>query len=259
MSRSRNIKPGFFKNELLVELAFEYRLLFIGLWTMADRAGRLEDRPTKIRMELFPADDVDVNAGLQALHDAGFVQRYEVAGKKLIQVLAWAKHQNPHIKEAKSTLPAPDEHHACTGQAPAKADTSPADSLIPDSLIPLKEPKSKEPMPSRGSRLPKDWVLPDDWRAWAVAQRPGLDVDLEAAKFADFWHAKAGKDATKLNWEGVWRNWIRNARIDRGSFTPVQRPLSAMERVEANIAKGIALEHGEQLTLEGDSVRILTR
>ena len=135
MSRARNIKPGFFKNELLVELPFEYRLLFIGLWTMADRAGRFEDRPTKIRMELFPADSVDVDAGLQALHDAGFVLRYEVDGKRLVQVLAWDKHQNPHIKEAKSTLPAPVEHCASTVQAPADAHASPADSLIPDSLI----------------------------------------------------------------------------------------------------------------------------
>lgn len=136
MSRARNIKPGFFKNELLVELPFEYRLLFVGLWTMADRDGRLEDRPTKIRMELFPADAVDVNAGLQALHDAGFVVRYETEGKRFIQVTEFAKHQNPHQKEAKSTIPAPCKPGASPVQAPAKADTSPADSLIPDSLIP---------------------------------------------------------------------------------------------------------------------------
>ena len=77
MSRARNIKPGFFSNDVLVELPFEYRLLFIGLWTEADRAGRLEDRPLKIKMMVFPADNVDVNAGLQALHDRGFIQRYD--------------------------------------------------------------------------------------------------------------------------------------------------------------------------------------
>jgi len=136
VSRARNIKPGFFKNELLVELPFEFRLLFIGLWTMADREGRLEDRPTKIRMELFPADAVDVNAGLQSLADAGFIQRYETEGKRLIQVTEFAKHQNPHMKEAKSILPAPCKPGASTVQATDKAIASPADSLIPDSLIP---------------------------------------------------------------------------------------------------------------------------
>lgn len=144
MSRSRNIKPGFFKNDLLVELAFEYRLLFVGLWTMADRDGRVEDRPTKIRMEIFPADAVDVDAGLSALHDTGFILRYEVDGKRYIQVLAWSKHQNPHMKEAKSTIPAPCLSGASTVQAPAKAHTSPADSLIPDSLQEPTEPNGSD-------------------------------------------------------------------------------------------------------------------
>jgi hypothetical protein len=148
LSRARNIKPGFFKNELLVELPFEARLLFIGLWTMADREGRLEDRPTKIRMEIFPADSVDVEAGLQALHDNGFICRYSVNEQRFIEVLAWAKHQNPHHREAESTIPARVEPRAAapcmkgkpeasTGQALGEAVPLPGSAvLIPDSLIP---------------------------------------------------------------------------------------------------------------------------
>jgi hypothetical protein len=131
MPRSRNIKPAFFKNEVLAGLPFEYRLLFIGIWTIADRAGRFEDRPLRIKMEVFPADNVDVDAGLKALHDNGFILRYSIEGQKYCQVLAW-HHQNPHIKEAKSTIPAPCEYSASTGNSR----TSRADSLIPDSLIP---------------------------------------------------------------------------------------------------------------------------
>ena len=55
MARARNIKPGFFLNEELVELPFSTRLLFIGLWTLADRDGRMEDKPKRIKMSLFPA------------------------------------------------------------------------------------------------------------------------------------------------------------------------------------------------------------
>jgi hypothetical protein len=55
MSRSRNIKPGFFKNEDLAGLPFWQRLLYIGLWTECDREGRCEDRPVKLKMALFPA------------------------------------------------------------------------------------------------------------------------------------------------------------------------------------------------------------
>lgn len=180
MSRARNIKPGFFKNELLVDLPFEFRLLFVGLWTMADRDGRLEDRPTKIRMELFPADAVDVNAGLQALHDAGFVQRYEVDGKRFLQVLAWSKHQNPHMKEAASTIPAPCLPGANPVLAPAKAHTSPADSLIPDSLIPEKNKNKNKNKPSPAATAmpePPAGVDPEAWDGF-VAMRKRIRFPL---------------------------------------------------------------------------------
>ena len=53
--RARNLKPGFFKNECLLSLSPLHRLLFAGLWCMADRNGILEDRPAKIKIEVKPA------------------------------------------------------------------------------------------------------------------------------------------------------------------------------------------------------------
>ncbi|QOY96356.1 hypothetical protein IM543_11350 [Massilia sp. UMI-21] len=136
MARARNIKPGFFTNEELVELPFSTRLLFIGLWTLADREGRLEDKPKRIKMNLFPADSVDVDAALGELQASGFLKRYEVDGARFIQVLAFRKHQNPHRDEKASLIPAPDGHGASTVQAPGKDDGNPADSPIPDSPNP---------------------------------------------------------------------------------------------------------------------------
>ena len=86
MARSRNIKPGFFTNEDLVELDFATRLLFAGLWTLADRDGRLEDRPKKIKMSLFPADSVDVDHMLDALRQTSLIKRYEVDGNRYIKI-----------------------------------------------------------------------------------------------------------------------------------------------------------------------------
>jgi hypothetical protein len=139
MARARNIKPGFFANEELVELEFSTRLLFIGLWTIADREGRLEDKPKRIKMALFPADNLDVDQALTDLEQHGFILRYEVEGTQYIQILAFSKHQNPHKDEKKSVIPAPCEHHASTVQEHGKHSFNPADSLIPDSLIPEKE------------------------------------------------------------------------------------------------------------------------
>jgi len=135
--RSRNIKPGFFKNEALWDLPPLTRILFSGLWCLADREGRLEDRPKRIKVEVLPADDYDADAGLQALHGCGLIERYEADGVHYIQILKFLKHQTPHVKEAPSTIPAPcknqtgivqahDEHQKNTSVAPP-------DSLIPDS------------------------------------------------------------------------------------------------------------------------------
>lgn len=54
--RARNIKPGFWENEDLGEMSIAGRQLFIGLWCLADREGRLEDRPRKIKGNLFRFD-----------------------------------------------------------------------------------------------------------------------------------------------------------------------------------------------------------
>lgn len=105
MARSRNIKPGFFTNDELVELPFATRLLFIGLWTIADREGRIVDRPKKIKMEIFPADDVDCDQALSDLAAAGFINRYQVDGIKAIEIANFAKHQAPHSTEKDSVLP----------------------------------------------------------------------------------------------------------------------------------------------------------
>lgn len=158
MARARNIKPGFFRNADLVELPFEARLLFIGLWTIADRSGRLEDRHRQVKMELFPADNVDCDALLGQLAEAGFIVRYEAAGKKVVQIVNFSKHQNPHRDEKASTLPdmggnlqAPNKHGAGTVQAPCKDDADTvAIGLNPDSRILIPEINT-EPSGSVGS------------------------------------------------------------------------------------------------------------
>lgn len=164
MARARNIKPGFFHNEELVELPFATRLLFVGLWTIADRAGRLEDRPKKIKMAIFPADDVDVDAALQSLHEAGFIVRYAAKGGAYIAIPAWAKHQNPHHREPESLIPAPGETEAETEQAQVEPEASPRQALG--------EPGS--------SRADSGFLIPDscpDGQARArVREEPAFDV-----------------------------------------------------------------------------------
>lgn len=136
MARSRNIKPGFFKNETLAECQPLTRLLFAGLWCLADREGRLEDRPKRIRAELLPYDDGSVEEMLDELHRAGFIVRYEAAGNRFIQVMNFNKHQTPHHKEQASIIHAPDMPKSSPGHVQDLPSSCPSDSLnlIPDSL-----------------------------------------------------------------------------------------------------------------------------
>lgn len=117
--RARNIKPGLFKNERLAEADHATRLLFIGLWMMADREGRLEDRPRRIKAEILPYDDApDITRALATLEQLGFIERYTAEGIAVIQIVNFTKHQNPHRNEKASELPERHESRENTGSQP---------------------------------------------------------------------------------------------------------------------------------------------
>ena len=128
MARTRNIKPGFFKNDLLAEIEPLGRLLFAGLWTIADREGRLEDRPKRIKAEVLPYDNCDIDELLAILSDKEFIIRYEISEQKYIQITNFSRHQNPHVNESASEIPAPEQHSTSTVQAQYKS------GLVPSTL-----------------------------------------------------------------------------------------------------------------------------
>lgn len=159
MARARNIKPGFYTNEDLAECSVWARYIFPGLWMMADREGRLEYRPKKIKGELLRYDNQDAEPLLKELQKFGFIEIYEVEGREFIQIITFSKHQNPHHREAESELPPPNSPRltpvgnshkpeslpsealgsdAMEGGA-SRADSGFSDSLIPDSGFPSVE------------------------------------------------------------------------------------------------------------------------
>lgn len=133
--RSRNIKPGFFKNEDLAECSLAARLCFVGLWMLADREGRLEDRPKRIKAELFAFDSIEVAPLLAELEQFGFIMRYAVEGRGFIQIKTFDKHQNPHHREPPSGIPSPQSPGLLVDES---SDHGVETVLIPDSgfLIP---------------------------------------------------------------------------------------------------------------------------
>jgi hypothetical protein len=73
-------------------------------------------------------------------------------------------------------------------------------------------PKVKAPT-VRASRLPEGWN-PSVEAVHAMRDETGLDLatlKAETVKFCDHFAAKSGRDATKVNWEAAWRNWVRRS------------------------------------------------
>jgi len=107
MARIRSIKPSFFTNEDLAELSPWHRLCFIGLWGQADREGRLEDRPRRLKAAIFPYDEQDMDSLLSALAEKQFIVRYAADGVAAIAINGFLKHQRPKSDEPASLITAP--------------------------------------------------------------------------------------------------------------------------------------------------------
>lgn len=81
------------------------RLLFPGLWMLADREGRLEYRPKRWKGELFPYDNIDTAELFAELETNGLVKKYESDGVMYVWIPKFRAHQNPHQREQKSIIP----------------------------------------------------------------------------------------------------------------------------------------------------------
>lgn len=215
----------FFRSERLTEFSFAHRLLFQGLWLLADREGRLEDRPRRIHADVFPFDpELKVDTMLDDLADAEepFIVRYEVDGRRYIQVVNFAKHQRPNSREAESEIPAPS---SCTrtrvkvqeegkgregkgkgngdSSAPSRDDAKPAD----DSPTVLEFPTV-----GKGGQV---WRLTqrqiDDWSALF----PALDVLAEARAALAWCVANPGRRKTTGGMPTFLVGWLNRSQ-DKG-------------------------------------------
>lgn len=200
--RARNVKPGFFSNHQLGTLPPLARLLFIGLWCLADREGRLDENGELIKVQVFPYEKrisvakllLDLASKKQPDGSPSFIRRYEVNGQRIIEIVNFHRHQKPHLREAPSRLPAPPEAGAealpkAQPKAQPKAGASPGGihSLNPESGIHSLNPAP----PSETARTggggsgtpPKNGnrglgIIPGQVRDWSDAGAPAWIVAI---------------------------------------------------------------------------------
>ena len=162
MSRTRRINPGFFKNEQLAELPALARIAFIGLWTEADREGKVNDRQKRLKSLILPYDKCDFNKYLQLLHDSGFITRYEIEGIPYIIINNFLRYQKPSPRENPSIIPDPPGYNKGDAQALPKS-CSGTTQAIPEqpsylnssSYLNSEEELSKNKAPVRNAKHPR--------------------------------------------------------------------------------------------------------
>lgn len=204
VARSRNLKPGFFTNYELAQCDYGARLLFAGLWTIADRQGRLEDHPARIKGLLFPFNQkAKVPDWLDELADYRFIFRYESGGAKFIQILNFSKHQTPHQKEPESLIPAPDLSDTSLGLVRHATYIDRGKQVSG-----IKEEGNRKQETGSANRFEPPSV--EDVRTYCESRKN----QINAEQFVDFYASKGwkvGNQAMK-DWQAAVRTWERNQR-----------------------------------------------
>jgi len=236
MARTRSIKPSFFKNEYLAECEPMARLLFVGLWTLADSQGRMEFRPMRIKAELFPYENCDIICLLKQLADRGFVRAYESGDMKVLEIPTFGQHQRCHPDERDEGLPSPDEDGTAIvfperkakpgnpahepGNPTLEPGNPPASCAFnPLILLPSSSSAPSTPQRRRCSKPadPLRWSAESGWEGITDADRaewsqayPAADLPVELAK-ATQWLKANPKKARKSN----WRKWVTTVWLSK--------------------------------------------
>lgn len=68
-----------------------------------------------------------------------------------------------------------------------------------------------KPRGKSASRIPEDFTLTAERKAYAEKTLPKVDAVALLESFVDHWRAASGPKARKLDWDATWRTWVRNA------------------------------------------------
>jgi hypothetical protein len=117
VARIRSVKPEYWDDQELAEqVSRDARLLYIGLWNLADEHGRLRGDARLIKGRIFPYDDdvtIEAVAVMTAeLALAGKVLPYQVDGVIYLYLPNLGRHQRLEADKVASKLPDQTGHDA---------------------------------------------------------------------------------------------------------------------------------------------------
>lgn len=241
MARARNIKPALFDNDQLAEIEPLGRLLFIGLWTIADYKGDLVYREKRIKAQLLPYDNCDIKNIMINLDKSGFVRFYSDGEQVYVNITNFSKHQNPHKNEKVKGSSIPEYTESMSqavdlttltinldknGTDQDNNETNRADSLllIPDSLSPITDSPPETVVVASAPKfnfksellaLGVDKDILSDWlivrkNKKASNTKTALTKILNQIAKTDLTVSQAVEFACSNDWKGFEASWYLN-------------------------------------------------
>ena len=230
MARGRMINKRLCRSQKFAELPSDKaRLLYVLLYTHADREGRVNANPDEVKLDCVPYLRWSVPTVAQALYDlgqSGLVKLYHVGHRHYIEFVDFEENQKGlrYDREAPSNIPSPDEVRSDSGFSPAIS-------------IKRKEKKENKTTGVVFSYEHREWrgITDEDIRGWEGAA-PAVDVKLELNKMREWLLANPNK--SKKNYRAFIVNWLSKEQ-QRGGTT---NAAPAGKRGRAGVAERFARE-----------------
>jgi len=246
MPRIRSIHYDALKSEKLAAASAEAERLYWRMATHCDDDGRAEDDPRIFAAYLFPLDDAItgavVDGWLAELDRLGLIIRYEIAGRRYVQVTRWKDYQKPN-KPTPSKYPPPTGHGAedygsATGGLPLGEGVGVGEG---------ESARKRAAQPTEAT-----YEISDRMREWAAANVPGVDVDAERLRWLD-WCAAGGK--TFKSFDAAFRTWLGRAR-QYGAAPTTVKPSTYGTPTRALLGRGVDAKPVFEINDEGFAVPV---
>lgn len=219
MAGIRTIKPDFWTDEKIVELSPWARLFFIGLWNFCDYEGRMSYSEKRLKMQIFPADSIDVAPLCAELRRTALITVYEISGETYLVVNQFKKHQKIDSRRL-SKLPPPPK-------ISAENDDLRRTAPNPSAIREREREREREAAPKNGAvrrtSAQKAFTPPTVSEVRAYCNERGNNVDPE--KFVAHYSASNWvRGKTKIvNWKACVITWEKQEK-DHGNKADIYAP-----------------------------------
>ena len=221
MARIRTIKPEFWTSDQVVSVSPLARLLFIGLWNFADDQGVHPASPLRIKLQIFPGDNIKeekIKELLKELLKNNLLTIYEAEGKPYFFITGW-HHQKIAKKTAKYPAPpAPVQEEYSTSTVPVQYRSPPDVDVYVDVDVDVEK------------------------KGAVLSQKKGLAIDLAELPIPH--HLKTGKFKKWLKQWIDWKQSSKHAWKHQNGPTMFLNRLAEYSEAEAIEAIQRALEAG---------------